>query len=372
MGRTILRSYQRALAGAFTRGSIMGTFSEANNTNLLSGGAGNNTIQGSTGQDWVDYSGKSGDYRIDRINGDWIVTDTNLSDGDDGRDVLRNVKGVRFANGQLEFGTQTESEFLVNSYTAGNQGDSSITGLKSGGFVLTWSSSAQDGRDGGVYGQLYNAQGQKQGLEFRVNAHTDGSQVASTTVALADGGFAVSWMVFNEYFRGWEIYAQRYNARGQAQGEEFRVNTNTTSDQMYPNMSALSDGGFVVTWGTLHEGNSREIHAQRYNAQGQTQGAEFRIDNGAFTDHYGGSITSLADGGFVVAWLDWGDYGGAPNSSFAQRYNAQGQTQGSVVSIVDRTQANWLYEPQITGLVNGGFLATWVWQSREGDRKSVV
>ena len=31
-------------------------------------------------------------------------------------------------------------------------------------------------------------------------------------------------------------------------GPEIRVNTTTASDQSYPSVAALSDGGYVVTW----------------------------------------------------------------------------------------------------------------------------
>ena len=44
------------------------------------------------------------------------------------------------------------------------------------------------------------------------------------------------------------IYAQRYDANGAASGAEFQVNTYTTSNQIFPSIAALSDGGFVVIW----------------------------------------------------------------------------------------------------------------------------
>ena len=44
------------------------------------------------------------------------------------------------------------------------------------------------------------------------------------------------------------IYGQRYDQNGIQVGNEFQVNTYTTSTQWYPSITALSDGGFVVVW----------------------------------------------------------------------------------------------------------------------------
>eukprot|EP00961_Rhodomonas_salina_P303012 3941061-Rhodomonas_salina.2 len=54
-----------------------------------------------------------------------------------------------------------------------------------GGFVIFWVSMDQDGDAKGLFGQWFNADGQKVGLEFQVNRHdTAGAQtlVSATTV----------------------------------------------------------------------------------------------------------------------------------------------------------------------------------------------
>jgi hypothetical protein len=346
----------------------MATFSETNNTNLLSGGAGNNTIQGSTGQDWVDYNGKSGDYRIDRINGDWIVTDTNLSDGDDGRDVLRNVKGVRFANGQVDLVSDVYPEFRVNSYTAGYQSFAGVAALSDGGFVVVWNSLGQDGDLWGCFAQRYNAQGKVQGGEFRVNSYTSNWQSNAQIAALSDGGFVVTWQSDGQDGGGFGIYAQRYNAQGQVQGGDFRVNSYITNNQTYPSIAAMSDGGFVVTWQSPgQDGSGYGVYAQRYNAQGQMQGGEFQVNSTSTGDQRYPSITALNDGGFVVTWESAGqddrnDWSGV----YAQRYNAQGQLQGGEFRVNSYT-TNSQDHACVTALRDGGFVVTWDSLQQDGD-----
>jgi hypothetical protein len=92
-----------------------------------------------------------------------------------------------------------------------------------------------------------------------------------------------------------------YNADGTTQGSEFQVNTVTTNDQRYPSITALTDGGFVVTWQSDgQDGDGYGIYAQMYNADGTTQGSEFQVNTHTTLDQWQPSITALTDGGFVV------------------------------------------------------------------------
>jgi len=60
----------------------------------------------------------------------------------------------------------------------------------------------------------------------------------------ADGDFVVAWESYDNSVRG--VYARRYSASGAAQGQEFRVNTFTTSNQDFPSVGMDADGDFVV------------------------------------------------------------------------------------------------------------------------------
>ena len=57
-------------------------------------------------------------------------------------------------------------------------------------------------------------------------------------------------------------------------GSEFRVNTYTSNDQLYSSVTALADGGFVVTWSSYgQDGSGYGIYGQRYAADGTPVGA---------------------------------------------------------------------------------------------------
>jgi methionine-rich copper-binding protein CopC len=144
--------------------------------------------------------------------------------------------------------TTPGAETRVNTTTASDQGYSSVTALSDGGYVVTWMSLSQDGSGWGVYAQRYDATGDTVGSETRVNTTTASDQEFPTGAALSDGGYVVTWMSDSQDGSGVGIYAQQYDQLGNAVGGEIPVNTTTAGDQLYPYVTALSDGGYVVTW----------------------------------------------------------------------------------------------------------------------------
>ena len=68
--------------------------------------------------------------------------------------------------------TPASGEFQVNTYTTSNQSGSSTAALNDGSFVVTWTSDLQDGDYYGIYAQRYDLDGDVNGAEFQVNTHT--------------------------------------------------------------------------------------------------------------------------------------------------------------------------------------------------------
>ncbi|NOT16004.1 MAG: hypothetical protein HOP21_10650, partial [Methylotenera sp.] len=177
-------------------------------------------------------------------------------------------------------GTALGGEFQVNTYTTVGQSISRTTDLANGGFVVTWTSDGQDGSGDGIYAQRYDASGVAQGLEFRVNTYTTSDQQIPSIAALVDGGFVVSWASDGQDGDLFGIYAQRYDASGAAQGVEFQVNTYFSSDQRGSSIAALADGGFVVSWRSEgQDGDGAGIYAQRYDAAGNAVGLKLTGTN---------------------------------------------------------------------------------------------
>jgi hypothetical protein len=80
----------------------------------------------------------------------------------------------------------------------------------SGGHVITWHSNLQDGSGYGIYGQRYSATGAAQGSEFRVNTFTTSDQLFGQAAMDADGDFVVAWQSDQQDGSGTGVYARQF------------------------------------------------------------------------------------------------------------------------------------------------------------------
>ena len=171
------------------------------------------------------------------------------------------------------------SEIRVNTEQTNAQSNSAITTLINGNIVVTWQSSGQSSSDSGsndsaIFGQLYNGVGTAIGTDFQINTDDSGSQYKPDIAALSDGGFVVTWETNKTGEDGLGIYGQRLAANGTKVGSEFQINTYETSDQIEPKVTGLTGGGFVAIWNSKEQdnspGNTQDwgIYGQRYDASG--------------------------------------------------------------------------------------------------------
>lgn len=253
-------------------------------------------------------------------------------------------------------GTKNGTEFLVNTFTTGNQTAPAAIGLPGGGFVIVWDSAGQDGSQNGVYGQRYTASGVADGTEFRVNTTTSQIQREPAIDVFDDGSFVVVWSSYFQDLSEFGVYGQRYNANGTTNGAEFRVNTTTQNYQQYPQVAVLADGGFVVTWDSVaQDGDSSGIIGQRYNANGTTAGGEFQVNGTTTGAQSVSSVVGLTGGGFVVTWQGPDSSG---NGVFGRIYDASGTATGGEFAINSETE-NEQFFPHVTALADGGFVVMW-------------
>ena len=251
-----------------------------------------------------------------------------------------------------------QDEFLINSYTASDQNQPAVTALAGGGFVVTWTSYNQDGSGGGIYGQRYDASGTPEGGEFLVNSYTAGDQYLPAVTALAGGGFVVTWMSYGQDGAGGDIYGQRYDASGTPDGGEFLVNSYTAGDQYLPAVTALAGGGFVVTWSSYgQDGSGYGIYGQRYDASGTPDGGEFLVNSYTADHQYQPAITALAGGGFMVTWSSYGQ-DGSEWGIYSQRYDASGTPEGGEFLVNSYTYDDQR-ESAVAALAGGDFVVTW-------------
>lgn len=203
-----------------------------------------------------------------------------------------------------------KGEMLVNTTTQNTQWRQSVTALADGGWVVTWDSMGQDGDSGGVYQQRYDANGNPFQGETRVNTTTVLAQSESSVTALADGGWLVTWRSRVDITGGEGIYQQRYDKDGAAIGGEQVVATTMSGGLVQPSVTALEDGGWLVTWASADQHDFRaSIYQQRFDKDGVAVGAE-QLASGRTNDiSFGPRVTNLEDSGWLVTWTSFNQYG---------------------------------------------------------------
>jgi hypothetical protein len=257
-------------------------------------------------------------------------------------------------------------EFRVNTFTFATQFAPAIGMDADGDFVITWRSNTQDGSGYGVYAQRYNAAGLPQGDEFRVNTHTTSHQRASAIAMDPDGNFVIAWHSSGQDGSFYGIYAQRYNAAAVAQGGEFRVNSHTTSTQAFPFIGIDADGDIVVAWQSLSQDDSGYgIYAQRYNSEGVAQGDEFQVNTFTTGEQRFHAIAMDPDGDFVIAWQSQ-HQDGSSWGVYAQRYKSAGVAQGEEFRVNTFTTSAQGF-PAIGMAADGDFVITWDGDAQDGD-----
>ena len=215
-------------------------------------------------------------------------------------------------------GNAVGSEFRVNTFTTGEQRDAAVAVDSSGDFVITWQSQNQVGSSAyDVYSQRYDAAGNALGSEFLVNTYTSGDQSFAAVAMDAAGDFVVTWcsayytassVIVSQDLSGNGIYAQRYNASGVAQGSEFRVNTSTYNGQSYPSIASDPAGNFTIAWeseGQYVLGTSlfrTTILAQRYHTDGTAWGGELAVSDSDTLDQRQVAMSVDGNDRMVVAW----------------------------------------------------------------------
>lgn len=259
------------------------------------------------------------------------------------------------------------NQFQVNDYTTGIQRDPRAVWDGVDGFVVVWQSEGPDGDSAGVAARRVSleslAVGMPSGSEFVVNSYTPGNQARPELTSDGSGGFAV---VFENQGGTAEdptspISLRAFDSGDQPLFGDLQVNTTTTGDQGLPSVVQTASGDFLVSFLDDSPGLTGEaVRVRRIDAAGVPVGADFLIHDELAWRAYGVPISSDGGDGFVVAWTT--DYATAsdpdPSSIRARRLDSAGQPLGSSFQVNSFTTEDQ-YEAFVSTDGDGGFVVSW-------------
>jgi hypothetical protein len=253
-------------------------------------------------------------------------------------------------------------EIRVNTQTTGNQTFSSITELADGAFVVTWHE-WEAGSSYKVYGQTFSASGQHTGDAFLVATLSQVMAEKNAQVtALSDGRFVVTWTGTGAGLSE-DMFARVFNANGSPAGIELEV-AGSSKHEYAPGVIALDNGRFLVTWTQDESQLDTNAYGRIYDGNGPT-GDAFRLNgatpSGGNQDYqFGPTSTLLSNGQFVVVWEDWADRSAIVIRG--QLFNADGSKVGGQWLLSPSAAASGRsaqVDPTVTALSGGGFVVTY-------------
>ena len=317
-------------------------------------------------------------------DGDIVVTWTNFRDADgnaatgtNGREqqdvyvrrfnAMGGLKGVTPLGERVYDAAGSTAAIRANSFTSGNQGYSAVAADVDGDFVVTWVSTGQEGgaNGNGIYAQRFDSYGVKQGNEIHVNATVQGNQQGASVAMDAQGRFVVTWSS-DPTGTDSDILARMFAADGTPAPGEIAVNTTTTSNQRYADVSMdLSGDHFVVAWQSAGQDLDGDgIYARVFTAG--VGAGEIRVNTTTTGNQFYPSVAMNHQGNFAVTWSGRGEQTGQRDTSgvggvYVQRYNlvgGTGQVDGGETRINAATTGNqWLSSVGIDG--EGNYVVAW-------------
>lgn len=216
-------------------------------------------------------------------------------------------------------GAPRGDEFLVNSYTTGNQRNPSIAGGADGGFVVAWQSSGQDGFFDWIFARRFAADGDPIGSDLQVSAYSSADLRRPSVARLSSGDFVVVWESPVQDDSNHGVIARRFDATGAPLSGETLVNTFTTGFQGSPVASSRDSGSWMVAWESVEQdGSGSGIYARAYDSSGTALGSEFRVNSFTTDSQAGPAIAPTGAGQFAVVWSSYSQ-DGSDWGVFAQR-----------------------------------------------------
>jgi hypothetical protein len=261
--------------------------------------------------------------------------------------------------------------FTVNTTTADYQNSPASATDALGNFVVVWQSKGQDGDGYGIYAQRYSASGAPRGGEFLVNSDTTYDQMNPDVAMVDSGDFVVVWHrgpgVIDE-----AIFGRRFNADGTPKGSEFRVDTPTEGARSaLASVAVNSAGDLVVVWSSTgdQDGEGAAVFARLYNSDGAPRGDQFQV-NTYWQGNQGSAVAAMADSGdFVVVWTS-NEQDGSSSGMFGQRFHADGAPNGTEFQV--NTYWQGAQSDRDVAMNDAGeFVVVWDSYGQDGDRGGI-
>jgi hypothetical protein len=238
----------------------------------------------------------------------------------DGRSGLVDIYAQRFDS----LWNAIDSNTLINDDDSSSyQNNPSIAIADDGSYVMAWTDNRNGNTD--IYAQRFDMSGNAIDSNILINDDIGFSYQYNPSVAMtSDGTYIIAWQ--DRRSDNYDIYVQYFDASGNAIGPNTIINDDDSSFyQSDPSIAMIDNGSYLISWRDYRNDNP-DIYAQRFDASGNAIGSNILInDDVGNSDQYDPSVALNNDGTYVITWEDqrnghWDIY--------AQLFNAAGTRLG--------------------------------------------
>ena len=207
----------------------------------------------------------------------------------------------------------------------------------------------------------------KHGVEFVINSTTANTQETPTIAILSDGRFVVAWVDNSgaDGEDGFGIRARVFNPDGSATGPDFKINTTSLQDQIEVSISSLANGGFVVTYSDTDGANYCHVLSRAFDANLQA----VTLTNSAVTSEasrlQGLSKVVGLEHGYAATFLELDP--ATFDVTLRGRIFSDDGVGGAEFTIAAVSNGR-PYEPSMTRLSDGRFVVVWTEEAADATR----
>lgn len=228
-------------------------------------------------------------------------------------------------------------EILVNNYTDHSQTKPQVAMNEMGEFIVVWESWEQDGSDRGVYGQNFDADGNKIGDEFRVNSTTLFSQARPKVKFLDNEKYIIVWESWMEDDLGYDLYGKIYGSTGELIQDEFQINSYEPNNQWYADIGVRTDGFDIVWCSWEQDGYDGGIYLKSFDENYTAEFDEILINSSTQFYQWLPKISNLQNGNKAIVWSSW---------------NLDGSREGLFYKVLDKNNKELTLENRINSNTN--------------------
>ncbi|TMP37625.1 dockerin type I domain-containing protein [Pseudoalteromonas rubra] len=139
-----------------------------------------------------------------------------------------------------------------------------ISRLSSGEFIVIWEHTYVDESSDDILARRLDADGNPKGETFKVNSHTEKSQLDIAIEALENGGYIITWMDYADETTEGDVYAQAFLSDDTRNGDEFQVNHTAGYYAATPAIRQIGSDDFLISWSNYNLNFREKIYAQRF------------------------------------------------------------------------------------------------------------